>query len=115
MQYTGGCHCGQNRFEAEGKIDQAMECNCSHCEIKGFLLWFIPRESFRLTTPEEGLSVYTFNKHVIKHHFCSRCGTQPFGLGVGPGGKAMAAINVRCVDGIDLATLKRVPFDGRNM
>jgi hypothetical protein len=26
----------------------------------------------------------------------------------------MAAINVRCLEGVDLAALKRVPYDGRS-
>ena len=115
MRYTGGCHCGQNTFEVEGTLEQVMECNCSHCSMKGYLLFFVPRDKFELKTPESGLAVYTFNKHVIKHHFCTRCGAAPFGLGVGPGGKPMAAINARCLSGVDVAELKRKPFDGRSM
>ena len=34
---------------------------------------------------------------------------------VGPGGAAMAAVNVRCLEGVELTTLKRVPVDGRSM
>jgi len=29
MKYTGSCHCGKIRFEAERILDQAMACNCS--------------------------------------------------------------------------------------
>ena len=115
MRYTGSCHCGQNTFEVEADFEQVMECNCSHCSMKGYLLFFVPREQFKLETPDDGLAVYTFNKHVIKHHFCKQCGAAPFGLGVGPGGKPMAAINARCLSGVDIATLKRKPFDGRSM
>ena len=43
------------------------------------------------------------------------CGGTPFGQGTRPDGKASAAINVRCLKGIDLATLKVVPFDGRSL
>jgi hypothetical protein len=115
MRYTGSCHCGQNTFEAEGSLEQVIECNCSHCSMKGFLLFFVPREKFKLKTPEDGLAVYTFNKHVIDHYFCKRCGVAPFGLGVGPDRKPMAAINARCVDGVDVASLKRKAFDGRRL
>lgn len=30
-------------------------------------------------------------------------------------GNAMAAINVRCLDDVDLATIERTPFDGRRL
>jgi len=115
MLYLGSCHCGENAYEVEGEIGQVVECNCSYCSRKGYLLWFVPRNQLRLTTPETRLAVYTFNKHVIKHHFCPECGCSPFGLGVAPNGLETAAINVRCLEGVDVAELRRVPFDGRNV
>lgn len=114
MKYTGSCHCGGIRFEADGDIDQAMSCNCSICSRKGSLLWFVPRPSFRLLTPESAVSTYTFNKHVIKHRFCSNCGIHPFGEGVDPKGNATAAINIRCLEGIDLQAIPVKHFDGRS-
>jgi hypothetical protein len=113
MIYEGSCHCGRNLFEVDGELDQTLECNCSHCSRKGYLLWFVPREQFRMMTPESHLAVYTFNKHVVQHHFCLHCGCAPFGFGVGQGGAPTVAVNVRCLEGIELTELKRVPFDGR--
>ncbi|MES2624849.1 MAG: GFA family protein [Pseudomonadota bacterium] len=113
MGYTGSCHCGQIKFSVEGEFDSAIECNCSHCSRKGYLLWFVPRTQFTLTTPEEDVAAYTFNKHVIKHHFCPTCGCAPFGFGESNGTK-MAAINVRCLEGVELADVKRTPMDGRS-
>lgn len=112
--YTGSCHCGRIAFEVEGELTEAKECNCSHCSRKGYLLWFVPRERFHLKTPEDALSTYLFNKHVIAHHFCAQCGCAPFATGTGPGGAAMAAVNVRCLEGIDLGAIKRVLVDGRS-
>jgi hypothetical protein len=63
-------------------------------------------------TPESSLATYTFNKHVINHHFCSTCGCAPFGFGVGPSGAPTVAVNVRCLEGVELSNLKRIPFDG---
>jgi hypothetical protein len=114
MTHKGSCHCGRIAFEVEGDLTEAMECNCSHCSRKGYLLWFVPRESLRLATPESALATYKFNKHVISHHFCSTCGCAPFGVGTGPTGKSMAAVNVRCLEGVEPATLKIMPFDGRS-
>lgn len=111
---TGGCHCGAVRYEAQADLSQSMECNCSHCEKKGFILTFTPRTNFTLLKGEDGLTEYRFNKHVIAHQFCNNCGTQPFALGVGPDGAEMAAINVRCIDKVDLAALKPMKFDGRS-
>ncbi|MCR6701812.1 MAG: GFA family protein [Dokdonella sp.] len=109
----GSCHCGRITFQAEGEIEGVIECNCSHCSRKGYLLWFVPRERFNYSADLSALSTYTFNKHVINHHFCTHCGCAPFGLGTGPDGVAMAAINLRCAEDLDLAAIERTPFDGR--
>lgn len=113
MTYTGSCHCGQIAFEVEGKIEGVMACNCSICQRKGALLWFVPRENLQLKTRAEDMSTYTFNKHVIKHHFCPVCGIAPFGEGVGPDGKAMAAVNVRCLEKVEPESFPVQHFDGR--
>ena len=115
MNYKGSCHCGKISFKVEGSLEQAMECNCSHCSRKGYLLWFVPRSQFELLTPEAGLATYTFNKHVITHHFCPKCGCAPFATGNDRSGAATAAINVRCLEGIELSSLKKVPVDGRSL
>ncbi|MEC9363157.1 MAG: GFA family protein [Pseudomonadota bacterium] len=113
MTYTGSCHCGGIRFEVDGDLDGAMACNCSICQRKGSLLWFVPRDRLRLLTPEDAAATYTFNRHAIRHRFCATCGIHPFGEGTDPKGQRMAAINVRCLDGVDLDTLPVHRFDGR--
>lgn len=50
--YRDSCHRGQIAFEVDGKLEQALECNCSHCSRKGYLLWFVPRDKLRLSAPE---------------------------------------------------------------
>ena len=115
MKYTGRCHCGKVAFDAEGELKQALSCNCSMCSRKGSLLWFVPREQFHLLTPEESCSTYTFNKHVVKHRFCAICGIHAFGEGTDPAGKKMAAINIRCLDGIDVDAVPVQHFDGRSL
>jgi hypothetical protein len=112
--YQGSCHCGRIAYEVEGELSEVKECNCSHCSRKGYLLWFVPREQLRITSGEGTYSTYRFHKHVIDHHFCPACGCAPFATGKGPSGTATAAINVRCLEAIDLTKLKRVPVDGRS-
>lgn len=114
MSHKGSCHCGQIRFEVEGDFDKVIECNCSHCSRKGYLLWFVPRTQVRLHTPEKAYSTYTFNRHLIKHHFCSKCGCAPFGFGVAPDGTETAAVNVRCLEDVELGSIKREFVDGRS-
>jgi hypothetical protein len=114
MIYQGSCHCGQVAYDVEGEIQGALACNCSMCRRKGSLLWFVPRAQFHLRTPEDAAATYTFNKHVIKHRFCPTCGIHPYAEGVDPKGNPMAAINLRCIEGIDLDAIPVQHFDGRD-
>lgn len=111
--WKGSCHCGGIAFEVDGEITGALACNCSICQRKGTLLWFVPRSRMRLLTPESAMSTYTFNKHVIKHRFCPTCGVQPFGEANDPTGQPVVAINIRCLEGIDLESIPVKHFDGR--
>lgn len=110
---TGSCHCGAVKFTVEGDLEQAIECNCSHCSRKGFLLWFVPRADFQLTAGGDVVQTYTFNRHAIEHRFCPTCGTQPFAYGNMKDGSEMAAVNIRCLDDVDLDAVKRVPVNGK--
>lgn len=108
----GGCHCGAVRFEAEVDTGSGIECNCSYCSKAAPLLAFTTADKFRQTAGEDSLTDYRFNKQVIAHLFCKACGISAFGRGTGPDGTEMAAINLRCVDGIDLPAVQRHPFNG---
>ena len=112
---TGGCHCGAVRYEVDADLDQAIACNCSICLKKGSLLSFVPADRFRLLSGEDRLSDYQFNHRVIHHLFCSTCGIGSFGRGEMPDGSPMVGINVRCIDGIDLAAVQVTEFDGRSL
>lgn len=114
MHYKGSCHCGKVTYEVEGEIESVIDCNCSMCQRRGGLLWFVPRDKFRLTSPEGNASEYMFNNHVIHHRFCSTCGIQPYAVGMGPGNRPMAAINVRCLEGVEPESFKVVHYDGRS-
>ena len=115
MAYRGSCHCGKVAFEVEGEPDGALACNCSICRRKGSLLWFTARDRLKLLTPEKDVSTYLFNKHVIRHHFCAACGIHPFGEGKGRDGKAMAAVNLRCLEDFDFTRVPVQHFDGASL
>lgn len=113
MNYQGSCHCGRIAFEVEGELENAMACNCSICQRKGSLLWFVPRAALRLKTPEDGIATYTFNKHHIQHRFCPVCGIHPYAEAKDPKGNPMAAINIRCLENLDIDTIPVGHYDGR--
>ena len=115
MKYQGSCHCGKIAFEVEGALEGVMSCNCSICQRKGSLMWFVPRDALTLKTPDEAASTYTFHKHKIRHRFCATCGIHPYGEAQDPKGNAMAAVNARCLEGVDLSALPVTQFDGRSM
>ncbi|HTF35509.1 MAG TPA: GFA family protein [Myxococcota bacterium] len=110
--YRGGCHCGRVAYEVSGPIERISQCNCSICTKKGYLHWIVSRERFRLLTPPSQLATYRFNSGVAKHHFCPVCGVASFY--VPRSDPDRIDVNVRCVEGVELAELEVVPFDGRN-
>lgn len=113
MAFEGSCHCGKVAYTVDADPpQQAMACNCSHCRRKGFLLAFFPAAQFTLERGEDDLKSYLFYKHNIEHRFCTTCGTQPFAIGKMPDGSAMAAVNLRCVPGIDVDALEIQAVDG---
>jgi hypothetical protein len=113
--YTGGCHCGRVRYEATTDPGQAIACNCSRCAKQGLWLTFVKPEQFKLVSGLDAVCDYQFNKHVIHHLFCRTCGVESFARGKAKDGKDMFAINVRCLDGVDVAELSPKPFDGRSI
>lgn len=113
--YEGGCHCGRVKFRATTDLATVISCNCSHCARKGFLLTFVPAGQFELVAGEDALTEYRFNTHKIAHLFCRDCGVQAFGRGTNSEGTPLAAINVRCLDGVDLDALQMTPVNGRDL
>ena len=111
--HEGGCHCGAIVFTVEGTIETAIDCNCSLCRRRGALLAFYPREALVLRTPEADMGTYSFNSHRLQHHFCPNCGIHTYGEGATPDGTLMAAINLRCVEDLDLDALVVKHFNGR--
>src|SRR3989344_5696590 len=99
--HNGGCHCGAVRYQVSGlDLDNTITCNCSRCSKLGSVLSFVPIESFNLK--------------VIHHLFCSVCGVQSFSRGVGQNGQPMVAVNVRCLDDVDLELLSPQKFNGKD-
>jgi hypothetical protein len=111
--YKGSCHCGAVTYTVQSvPIASAMACNCSMCKRAGTLLAFVPEAQFKLDSGADSLSSYKFNKHIIDHVFCKGCGIKSFAHGKGRDGAKMIALNVRCLDGVELDKLEIKHVDG---
>ena len=109
--FTGGCHCGAVRYEVETDLARVIDCNCSHCHKKGLVLNFVDKDKFTLQTSEDMLMEYFFNAKKIRHLFCRVCGVQSFAEGVT---FPKVAINVRCLDDVDLSSLTIEHVNGKD-
>jgi hypothetical protein len=112
--YQGGCHCKNVRYEVTLSLTGAMTCNCSMCSKTGTMLTFVPEPSFKLLAGEDSLTDYQWGKHHIHHLFCKRCGIRSFARGKKPDGTEMVAINVRCLDEVELEKVPVKQVDGRS-
>jgi hypothetical protein len=122
--YTGSCHCGRVRFEVDAQLDHVRVCDCSICYRRGALNFRVPKESLRLLTPWEELSLYQWGTKTAKDFFCPVCGILPFRRprdsaphelkeGVQPFDGW--AVNVRCLDGVDAESLPVKRIHGRGI
>jgi hypothetical protein len=114
--YQGSCHCGDVKYEVQIDLTQpATVCNCSMCGRTGTMLSFVPNTVFTLKSGADSLTDYQFGRQHIHHLFCKRCGVKSFARGKGRDGTEMIAVNVRCLDDVDLSALTPTPFDGRSL
>jgi hypothetical protein len=114
--YQGSCHCGDVKFEVQLDLSKpATTCNCSICSRTGTMLSFVPDTVFNMKSGEDSLTDYQFGNQHIHHLFCKRCGVRSFARGKNRDGSAMVAVNVRCLEGVDLETVPTRPFDGRRL
>ncbi len=102
--YTGACHCGDVRFEVDMVLDHVRVCDCSICRKRGALIHRVAEDDLRILSPLQSLTLYQWHTETAKDYFCPRCGILPFRRPrTAP---EMWAVNVRCLDGVDLALIR---------
>ncbi len=118
--YSGGCHCGAVRFEADLDVSAGtVKCNCSICAKLRLWSVQVAPAAFRLLAGEAALADYRGRNPVAHHLFCRICGVHPFEWVDVPNmsGTKYYNVNVACLDGLEIDELMAAPVrfaDGRN-
>ena len=106
--YSGSCHCGAVRFQAELDFAEGtVRCNCSSCTKARSWLIMTPAGRFRLVEGEHFQAEYQWTppghrKPTIEFHFCKKCGIRTPGRGeLEAMGGAFYAVQVSLLDDLD--------------
>ena len=96
---TGGCLCGEVRYEIDGELPPPVNCHCQYCRrahgAAFVTVAWVPRAAFRLVSGEDEIRRYL---HAGGYRaFCARCGTRLFN-GLEEGGDFVSLV-VSTLDG----------------
>ncbi|WP_229157678.1 GFA family protein [Bradyrhizobium brasilense] len=113
IEHRGHCHCGSVKFRVRAPRQlSAVRCNCSICQMSGFMHLLVPGDRLTIECGEEFLTTYQFNKNIARHTFCRVCGVKPFYRPrSNPSG---FSINVRCLDKRTIEGIRIDEFDGEH-
>lgn len=113
--YTGACHCGAVRFQAQIDLDAGtFKCNCEICTKKRMWAAAVQPEEFRLLSGPGALTDY--RPYAIHHLFCKYCAVHTYARGENQSGE-FYAIMLACLEDVEVEDLVNAPvayFDGRN-
>jgi len=106
--YTGSCHCGAIRYEADMDLGKGtLRCNCSYCSKARAWFAFVPSVNVRVVSGKTTLADYQWTPPGKPHphlhfHFCKTCGVRAFARGNAPSlGGPFYAIAVSTLDNAD--------------
>jgi hypothetical protein len=121
--YSGSCHCGAVRFEADIDLAQGTNrCNCSICSKARSWFALVSPDRFRQISGAEAQAEYQWTPagqpaSNLHYRFCKICGVRTAGRGDhGPGGGPFYFIAVAALDdaGVDDLAHSIRYVDGRH-
>ncbi|SEL87994.1 Uncharacterized conserved protein [Stigmatella aurantiaca] len=114
--YKGSCHCGAVRLEVTFDVSAGTSrCNCTFCTKGAWWGIHVKPDAFRLLSGQEVLRTYSRSAQGVSPRFCGVCGNGLFGYGDVPElGGAFCAVNLHCLDDVDLTGIQVTYLDGRH-
>jgi hypothetical protein len=109
--YALSCHCGAIRLSVDAELTDLEECNCSTCAalrlpaLEGAGGGGAPRH------PEARALHLSVARRRRRASVLPDCGTALMRTGY----RDRIAVNARCIEGIDIFTLKVARYDGRTL
>ena len=87
MKITGGCHCGNIKYKAQGDPENALICHCTDCQVMSGSAYrtvlFVDEENFELLNGELKKYVKVADDGARRAMmFCANCGTQIYATAV---------------------------------
>lgn len=114
-KHSGGCHCGDVRYEVTVDIRAASACNCTICTKLGVLSAIVKPEAFKLLSDEAKLASYSRMPEIANRFFCARCHVLCFGKGhLAELGGDFVSVNLNTVDDFDSSVANIAYWDGRH-
>lgn len=109
----GSCRCGAVRYEVDIDLTAGShQCNCTWCTKTGWWAAFVKPQAFRLLSGGDNLVPFAAAGYFQRDR-CETCGVMSFSTGDMPElGGAFVAINLRCLDGVDLTGMPVRYLDG---
>eukprot|EP00457_Paulinella_chromatophora_P018046 gb/GEZN01019247.1/.p1 GENE.gb/GEZN01019247.1/~~gb/GEZN01019247.1/.p1 ORF type:complete len:195 (+),score=17.30 gb/GEZN01019247.1/:63-647(+) len=107
----GSCHCGAVTYEIKASDSiNAIECNCSHCYIKGMANLIRKHQDFKMVKGSaKDMHVYSFGLNRADQVSCKHCATH---LWIQWHGRDVINLNVKCFDQTELKEIRVFSFDG---
>ncbi len=79
MKVTGGCYCGEIRYESDAEPVASLQCHCRECQyITGGhpnAIVLFPHDGFRFTAGEPRSFARSDLEKPVTRYFCPTCGT----------------------------------------
>jgi hypothetical protein len=79
MAVTGGCYCGEVRYEVDGPQEAAFQCHCRECQYltggNANIVVVFAESDFRYTKGLASSFARSDLENPVTRHFCGACGT----------------------------------------